>query len=296
MGTLYYGACLALEAAERIGFSLGLPPLLIGLFIVGFGTSLPEFFVSQSAAYHGHFPMALGNILGSNMANLLLIMGVVGLVAPLPLPKNELWGHLLFHLLLTLILAWVMAQDTYSPLQAAILGLFFLVYARYNRGHSAPAGDPREKAGPRQVIRLLLGLALLFGGGELLVYAGGQLGLLLGVSTFVISAVLVAFGTSFPELVTCLVAVGKKKDTNLIVGNLLGSNIFNVAFVLASLAPYSMPLSKAYFQDALTLLAPSLALLILCAGGFAFSRAAGALFLGLYGLVLFLWWERGMLP
>ena len=288
---LYYGASWALESAERIGFSLGLSPLTIGLFIVGFGTSLPEFFVSQFAAYRGAFPMALGNILGSNIANLLLIMGMTALVAPLPLKKNEVGGQLFFHLLLTLLLLAIMASSVLSPFWALGLVLFFILYLRYNFGRGTLQVPPRDKdLGPREITFLLLGLGFLFLGGELLVYAGTELGILFGVSPFVISTVLVAFGTSFPELVTCLLAVGRKKDTNLIVGNLVGSNVFNVSFVLASLTPYSPPLSGDYFQSALFLLVPSLILPIFSLLGLPFSRLAGASSLILYGfIVLNLW-------
>ena len=136
---------------------------------------------------------------------------------------------------------------------------------------------------------LILGLLLLFGSGELLVYSGGNLAQLLGISDFVISAVLVALGTSLPELAAGLAAVLKKKDTDLIVGNLLGSNIFNVAFILASLGPYGLPLRPEYLVDALTILGAALFLWALGLLGRDFGRGSAALFLALYFTAVFRW-------
>ena len=187
IGIIYYGASVTLDTAEKIGLFFSLSPLLIGLFIVGFGTSLPEFFVSQAASFHGEFPMAIGNILGSNIANLFLVMGIVGVISPLNILKKEIGQQFIFHLILTLILVFVTFQKEYSGLSAIILGLFFIIYLGFNL--KTMKNDPSEEKEkvilvPKDFFLLVFGLILLFGGGELLVYSGKQLGMLLSVSTF----------------------------------------------------------------------------------------------------------------
>ena len=287
---LYCGAEMALAAAEKVGLAFGLSPLAVGLVIVGFGTSLPEFFVSHSACLHGDFPMSVGNILGSNIANLFLIMGIVGSIATLRLAGREVLVQLILHLAVTALLAAVLYLETvYSLLAGSALGVLFVVYLWINFKSADTTGAVGERAGAKTFAALVLGLALLYGGGELLVYSGGNLGEMLGVSTFVISAIFVAFGTSFPELVTCLVAVKNRRDTDLIVGNLVGSNVFNVAFVFASLAPYRIPLDGGYFADALSLLVAACFLIGLYAFRGNFGRLSGVLFLAAYGASLWRW-------
>jgi cation:H+ antiporter len=135
----------------------------------------------------------------------------------------------------------------------------------------------------------LLGFLLLYGGGELLVSSGKELGLLLGVPAFVISAVFVAFGTSFPELVTAVVACIKKKDTDLITGNILGSNVFNVALILGSLSLYKLPLEEAYQWEVIALMGGTLVMVALGVTKLRLHRLFGALFLGVYGAMIFYW-------
>ena len=289
---LYYGAELALGAAEKVGLAFGIPPLAVGLLIVGFGTSLPEFFVSHSACLHGDFPMSMGNILGSNSANLFLIMGIVGLAVDIRLVGGDIFRQLGLHLVMTVALVAVVYWATeFSLVYGFVLGLFFVAHLYLSLGsirRYAPCGG-RRGVGMGTFSILFLGLGLLYGGGELLVYSGSNLGDAIGVSTFVISAIFVAFGTSFPELVTCLVAVKSRRDTDFIVGNLIGSNIFNISFVLASLAPYRLPLEGGYFVDALVLLLAACFLIGLCGFKRNFGRIAGLFFLAVYGLSVWRW-------
>ncbi|WP_081653375.1 sodium:calcium antiporter [Bacteriovorax sp. DB6_IX] len=125
---LYYGAEFALESAEKIGLALGLSPLVIGLLIVGFGTSLPEFFVSQLACLRGESPIALGNIVGSNIANLFLILGVSGVMVKLHVSRPEIKIQFILHLVLTGLLVFVLFQDRIYPWAAALFGSFFVFY------------------------------------------------------------------------------------------------------------------------------------------------------------------------
>src|SRR5690606_19658954 len=239
LGALYYGAELALGSAEKIGRYFRLSPLVIGLVIVGFGTSLPELFVSQLAAARGRADIALGNVIGSNVANLFLILAIAGMIAPLVLRTKEIMQQLFLHLGVTLVLIAVMTQETLTPISSISLLMFFcafIYFTIFKQGKKEEEDEEEvEPIGVKAWVKLVTGFVLLYGGGELLVSSGSQLGELAGVSPFVISAIFVAFGTSFPELVTSLIAVKEGKDLDLVTGNILGSNVFNVAFVLGSL-------------------------------------------------------------
>lgn len=290
--TLYYGAELALNSAEKIGKYFRLSPLVIGLVIVGFGTSLPELFVSQLAVMRGRSDIALGNIIGSNVANLFLILAVAGLFAPLILRTREIRNQLFLHLGVTLVLILVMTQEVLNYMSSIVLLLFFCIFIYFTvlKGPKDEQEDEEiEPIGLKAWVKLLSGFTLLYGGGELLVSSGSTLGELAGISPFVISAIFVAFGTSFPELVTSLIAVKEGKDLDIVTGNILGSNVFNVAFVLASLGVYNVDTSADYRTELWSLLAASIFLLFLYWRGLRFHRLAGVLFLLGYATVLRHW-------
>ena len=289
---LYFGAEFALSGAEKVGKYFGLSPLVIGLVIVGFGTSLPEFFVSQISCWGGHPEIALGNIVGSNIANLFLIMGISGLLTELHLSKPEMKEQMVWHLVLTLLLIFVLTRDTFSAFSAFFLAVFFFIYMgktyrKMKKDKISEQVDPNRGRLPMMVVfKLILGFAFLYGGGELLVVSGSKLGRLLGIKEYVISAIFVAFGTSLPELITALIACWKKKDADLITGNIIGSNIFNVAFVLASLGGYTMVFDRTFNFEIMVLLGASLFLLLLAALKKNFFRFSGGAFLLVYAGVI----------
>lgn len=294
---LYYGAEFALESAEKIGLALGLSPLVIGLLIVGFGTSLPEFFVSQLACLRGESPIALGNIVGSNIANLFLILGVSGVMVKLHVSRPEIKIQFILHLVLTGLLVFVLFQDRIYPWAAALFGSFFVFYLydtfkqmlkQRHTGHMEDAHEA-DKIHWKEYVMLLIGFVFLYFGGELLVKSGSALAALAGVDSFVISAVFVAFGTSFPELVTAIMACRKGKNTDIITGNIIGSNIFNVAFVLASCSFYDIPIKQSFAVEAGLLIFASLFLLGLAYSKRFFGRFSGIVFLACYVLAVLSW-------
>lgn len=283
LAALYYGAELALNSAEKIGRYFRLSPLVIGLVIVGFGTSLPELFVSQLASARGRADIALGNIIGSNVANLFFILAVAGLVAPLILRTKEIRNQLFLHLGVTLVLIAVMTQKTLTPISSITLLLFFVAFIYFTVFKQGKKEESEEEGvvepiGLKAWVKLFSGFVLLYGGGELLVSSGSRLGELAGISPFVISAIFVAFGTSFPELVTSLIAVKEGKDLDIVTGNILGSNVFNVAFVLGSLGIYHVDTSASYRTELWSLLAASIILIMMYLRGWRFYRFSGGLF------------------
>ncbi len=296
---LYFGAEFALEAAEKIGIFFGLSPLVIGLVLIGFGTSLPEFFVSQLACLNGEPEIAMGNIVGSNIANLFLIMGFSGLLAPLYILSQDIRRQIFIHVLLTAILALIIVVIGINPLTTVLLGLFFGFYLwdtfrqmRKQRQLRSLEDEPEEKIEKLEVFvfgKLIVGFVLLYFGGEYLVKSGTEIGRISGIPAYVISAIFVAFGTSFPELVTALIASFKKKNTDLITGNIIGSNIFNVAFVMGSIGIYEVPIRQSYNIELGALAFASLFLVMLVMVKRNFHRFAGVVFLATYGAIIYHW-------
>jgi len=296
---LYLGAEFTLSSAEKIGRYFGLSPLVIGLLIVGFGTSLPELFVSQLAAYRGHPAMAVGNIVGSNVANLLLILGFSGILIRLFITGKELREQFYWHLGLTLLLIPVLLFKLLNPWTTLVLEGFFIAYLvrtfidmrseRHLRSLSLEEVEEHPPAKAQDFALLILGFAMLYGAGELLVSSGTTLGTQAGISEYFISAVFVAFGTSFPELVTSLLACFKKKNTDLIIGNIIGSNIFNGSMILGSLGFYNLKIEKDFHFEVAILLVSAIFLLALNFFKKNFSRVAGLFFFGCYLATVYFW-------
>ena len=298
IATLYWSAELVLEGAEGVGQWFRLSPLTIGLLLVGFGTSLPELFVGHLAFLRGNPQIALGNIIGSNVANLFLIMGVAGWIAPLPLQGKAIKAQLGLHLILSAILAGLYFYLGLSLWGTLLLLSFFGLYLRFSfgqmKGTPSPTGTSGPKALPVLALKLVFGLGLLYGSGEFLVSSGSALASMLGISSYVISVIFVALGTSLPELVTALVASLRGKDRELITGNIIGSNIFNVAFVLGSLGLYGRPWEVLSGGQNLTweivvIGAAALFLLLLHHFGKNFGRAASSIFLLAYAGMIVYW-------
>jgi cation:H+ antiporter len=297
---LYFGAEFALDSAEKVGKSLGLSPLVVGLVIVGFGTSLPEMFVSHLASWRGQYPLALGNIMGSNIANTFLILGVASILAPLPMGNHDIKVQTYIHLALSVAMFFVLSLSSLTTLSGGFLLLFFigylnLTYLEMKNEISLEEKKPSEKQSLSKIefVKLNLGFLLLYGGGELLVYSGSILGEELGVSPFIISAVFVAFGTSLPELVTAVMSCVKKKDLNLITGNILGSNMFNGAFILGSIGFYNVPLTQSFNTEFLLLGGASILLITLASMRKPIGKFVGVGFLSCYVFMIFQWVNIG---
>jgi cation:H+ antiporter len=297
---LYYGAEFALDSAEKVGKSLGLSPLVIGLVIVGFGTSLPELFVSHLASWRGQYPLALGNIMGSNIANLFLILGVASFLAPLPMGSHDIKVQTFIHLVLTVIMFFVLSLSTLTLISGGFLILFFigylnLTYFEMKNEMAIEEIKPTERQAlsKMEFLKLNIGFILLYGGGELLVYSGSALGEALGVSPFIISAVFVAFGTSLPELITAVMSCVKKKDLNLITGNILGSNMFNGSLILGSIGIYEVPLSQNFNIEFLLLVLASAVLITLASLRRPMTRMIGVGLLAGYVFMIARWVSVG---
>ena len=295
LGALCLGADYLLEASEKIGVALGLSPLAVGFFLVAFGTSLPELFVSHSASWRGHPEIALGNIMGSNISNIFLIMGVAALLLPLPLKGIEMREQIFLHGLLSIILMGLLAWGELNIFGTLSLMSFF-GYSLY-RTYGKMQGEKSEQSKNIQwniilVVKFLSGLVLLAMGGDFVVSSASAIATYWGVGAYVISAVFVAIGTSLPELVTVIRACIRKSDTGLIVGNVIGSNIFNIAFVMGSLGIYSIPLSWDFLPETVLLMTISCILFWVCHVNGVLRRLAGiGLLVGHIGMMIY-WFVR----
>ncbi|MFZ1469473.1 MAG: calcium/sodium antiporter [Paracoccaceae bacterium] len=231
---LFFGGEFLVRGASAVARHFRLSPMVIGLTVVGFGTSAPELLVSVQAALAGQPSIAIGNVLGSNIANILLIVGISAMIAPLVIPVKQLWRDLGF-MLLAVTAIWIMLQDgNVSRLDSALLlvGMTAFLTTAFLTGKSEPETGilllpPQWKAWAMTIG----GLVILVIGARLLVDNASIIARGFGVSEAVIGLTVVAVGTSLPELATSIVAA-IRGQTDIAVGNVVGSNIFNVFGIL----------------------------------------------------------------
>ena len=235
---LAVGASWLVDGASRLALRFGISPMVVGLTIVGFGTSMPEFSVSVLAAARGSTDLSLGNAVGSNIMNLLLVLGVAAVVVPIHVigARKVLVRDLIFGLLPAAILLIMAHNGSISRVTAALLLTVFVVFIVV-AVTQVKKKDPTEMVVTGSPLRHLavttIGIVVLVGGSEMLVRGGVELARRFSVSEAVIGLTLVAFGTSLPELATSVTAV-LKGESEIGVGNVLGSNVFNLGMVVGT--------------------------------------------------------------
>ncbi len=241
---LIYGANSLVDAASSLAARWGVPSIVIGLTIVAFGTSAPELVVNVFAATTGSTDMVLGNVLGSNIFNVLGILGISALIYPLTVKSNTTWIEIPLSLLAA-ICVLVVSSDIFldgagsnliSRSDGIILLLFFLVFLVYNLVVAKSGGadeeiETKDYSTWKAVLFIVLGLAGLVIGGRLIVTSAVSIAEVIGLSERVIGLTVVSIGTSLPELATSIIAV-RKKNVDIAIGNVVGSNIFNIFLIL----------------------------------------------------------------
>lgn len=292
LAMLVYGADTFVAGAAGLARQLGMPPLIIGLTIVGFATSAPEIMAGSVSAWQGKTAIAIGNALGSNIANIGLVLGISALLLPVAVASEALkreYGLML----LSVLLAFLLMLDGYlSRIDAALLLIALVIFigaivwiARRGRGNDPLEAEfSRAAAGAATpaaaVLKLLFGLVLLLAGAELLIRGAVFIAGALGVSDLIIGLTIVAIGTSLPELAASIVSI-IKKEADIAIGNIIGSNMFNMLAVLG------IPglINPDYFERAALLrdfpamigLSLLLGILIFLTGAGRLSRAEGAI-------------------
>lgn len=295
---LVWSADRFVDGASATARYAGMPPLLVGMIVVGFGTSAPEIVVSVIAALQGNPGLALGNAYGSNIANIGLILGVTALISPIVVHKQVLRKELPVLLLISLLSLALLWNGMLSRLDAVILlSIFTLLLGwsiRQGMRHSArveavreDVADDNQMSRKQAIFWLVLGLLLLVVSSRLLVWGAVNIAQAFGVSDLVIGLTIVAIGTSLPELASSIVAI-RKNQHDLAIGNVIGSNLFNT-LVVVGLAGVIHPMqvaSEVINRDFVVMLGLTLLLLIF---GYGFkgkqgqlSRFKGALLLAIY--------------
>ena len=234
---MLWGADRLTDGAVAVAEKMKMPQIVIGLTIVAMGTSMPEFCVSLISALKGTSDLAVGNIVGSNIFNTLLIVGVSALVAPMSIMKTTVRKDIPFALVASALLLIMCFDEDISRIDAAILFVMFLIFMYITlRGAKAQGTDLEKKekkpmATWLSVVWILVGLACLIGGSNLFVDGATAVATKLGVSEAVIGLTIVAGGTSLPELATSVVSA-RKGNSGIAIGNVLGSNVFNILAIL----------------------------------------------------------------
>ena len=244
VGVLYFGAEWLVRGASRLARSLGVSPIVVGLTVVSMGTSAPELVISIVASLQGNPDLAVGNVMGSNLANIGLVLGVSAILRPLHVSTKVVMREVVVMVVITALLLPLILDSQIGRLEGSLLVTMLVFYLTYvvwrskKDGPAAPHVEQHEETGDlssRMILRhsaltvvgvlgLVLGAFAIRGSAVALAEA-------MGISELVIGLTLVSIGTSLPELATCAVAA-LRHEADIAVGNILGSNIFNITFVL----------------------------------------------------------------
>lgn len=266
---LVKGADFFVEGAAGIAGKFGIPQLVIGLTIVAMGTSAPEAAVSITAALGGSADLTVGNVVGSNIMNILVILGITAVIVSVAIQKSTLQIELPFMIgisVLMVILGYT--GEVITRAEGVILGSFFCIYMAYlfymaKKGKEEVQEEHKEKPIWLLVVATIGGAALIVVGSDFVVDAASAIATVFGMSKSFIGLTIVAFGTSLPELVTSITAARKGK-ADIAIGNIVGSNIFNILFVTgitAMITPVEYVL-KSFFVDGFVMIGAGVLLLL----------------------------------
>ena len=234
---IFIGSNLLIDNSRLIALSLGISPFIIGLTIVAFGTSLPELIVSLVASFSGESDIVLGNVIGSNIANIALVLAIVSIWKTIKFQYLDLKNSLVYIVASSTMLILIVIGNSLSFISGlGLLALFcFYIYSQFRiiKSDDTLEKDKNIPFSIRYIIYLFMGIFLLGWGSNLFINGAIGVATSLGVPLIVISLSIVALGTSIPELATSLIAI-KKNEHNLVIGSILGSNIINIVLVLGS--------------------------------------------------------------
>lgn len=299
---LTFGAEFLVQGATRLARKAGVSSFIVGLTVVAFGTSAPELGGSIQAAFQGNGDLAVGNVIGSNIANICLILGLTALINPIPVHLLVVRKEVPLMILVSVLGVAALTGSSVGRLSGGLLtgGLLVYIVRAYLVGRGESGDDLASQAAKELAEEVsgnkerplwynlglvAVGIAMLVGGSKLLVDSAVTIAGALGVPSVVIGLTMVAFGTSVPELFTSVVAA-MRKQSDIAVGNILGSNVFNVLCVLgvsSLVSPDPLPVpSETLSRDAWVMLGVSLACVPIMLSRGRISRAEGAMLFALY--------------
>lgn len=298
---LIKGADLFVDGSSNIAKLLRVPTILIGLTIVAFGTSSPEATVSIIAALEGSADVSLGNVVGSNIFNITLVVGVAAFLYPLRVESETIRKEIPFTLLASVALLILMSdialQGSNSNLLTRSDGFIFILFLSIfmyyvieiglkSRKDTADEPVPEDLRWGKNILITILGLAAIIFGGDLVVDNGTEIAYSLGMSETLVGLTIIAIGTSLPELVTS-VSAALKKESEIALGNIVGSNIFNILFVLgvsASISPLAA--NDKMFIDVILMIVLTIVLLVFSRTSFKVGKREGLVLIAAYIIYL----------
>ncbi len=290
---LIRGADFFVDGASALANRMCIPPIIIGLTVVAMGTSAPEAAVSVSSAMAGSNAIAIGNVLGSNSANILLILGLTAYITTLNVQKNTIQYEMPFMIAITFLLGFMGWNFGHiSQASAAILLVIFAIFLGYlyiiSKQNTCDVAEIKNLSVVKIVLYILLGLVALVVGSKLTVDSACEIARFVGISERVIGLTIVAIGTSLPELVTSAIAA-KKGESDIAIGNIVGSNIFNILFVLGIAGIIlPIPFSQEFVFDSIIAILAAVLLLMFTFRNKKMGKKTGILFILIY--IAYLMW------
>lgn len=298
---LIYGAGMLVDSASSLAKRLNIPNIVIGLTIVGFGTSSPEMVVNIFGSVAKSSDLVLGNIIGSNLFNTLVILGITAIIFPIAVKKNTAWKEIPLSVLAAVVVITVANDLIIDKNVPSVIGhidgilmlLFFVIFIVYNITLAqtelfTSEARIKDKPAGRSLLLMIAGLVLLVAGGRLIVFAAIKVASMIGMSERIIGLTVVSIGTSLPELATSVVAA-MKKNTDIAIGNAIGSNIYNIFLVLGISAVINpVALQPGSDMDMLFNIGASLLLFIFVftGKGRTINRIEGMIFLLVYAVYI----------
>lgn len=285
------GADLFVEGASKVAKAMKIPSLIIGLTLVSIGTSCPELSVSIQSALKGMNDMSFGNVIGSNIFNTFVVIGVSSIFVPMLVSKNMFKYDipiLIFIYILLILMGFVITPNVINFWEGLILFLLMIAYTVFLiiRSKNEPQEEEKEDDKPSKwyvnVLFIIIGLAGIIFGGDFVVDSASYIAKQLGMSDLLVGLTIVAIGTSLPELVTSMVAA-KKGENDIAIGNAIGSSLFNVVLILSTSAMFSpMPIQMLQLFDVIVMLASAMMVLLFSAKKKEINRTGGIIFILVY--------------
>lgn len=238
---LIKGADIFVEGAASVSKKFGVPQLVIGLTVVAMGTSLPEAAVSITSAAHGSAGISIGNVIGSNIMNILVILGITAVISRVAIQKSTFKVEIPFMLFVTVVLVFFGMNDgVITRFEGVLLWALFITFLIYlfnlaKKGNDEEEGEVKDLPTWKCIVYILLGAVVIVVGSNFAVTSASAIARIFGISERFIGLTIVAFGTSLPELVTSVTAA-RKGNTGIAIGNIVGSNLFNILFVIGTTA------------------------------------------------------------
>jgi cation:H+ antiporter len=289
---LYKGSDMLVNGVSKAAAQIGISALIISVLLVGFGTSAPEFAISAGAAIQRNSDISLGNVIGSCIANLVLVLGISSIIRPIKIKKGIIRREMPIVLAATSILIIFSALsllDKYHLIGGSLFLIFFSLFvlffvycARKERNNKIEIENGNIV---KNILFIVIGIALVIGGAWLLIESATTIAMILNISPFIIALSMVAVGTSLPELVVSAVAA-YRGEADIAVGNVLGSNVFNI-FLILGVAALFIPLGAiSSIDNLLILLAITIIMVPICCTKHTISRIEGFFMLVIYGIYI----------